>query len=128
MFYFILKTLKLKTMILSKLFFHSTYNRGTVRIHNVLNGLLRCLVIAWLHLSVHGGQLHLPLEVHLHCTVPDRGILEVFIGISQLLKKRETFLYYYCWKIYMYFHWVKISWFIKQIEFRRHLISSYCCL
>lgn len=98
-------TLKLKTMILSKHLFHSTHNTGTVRVDNVLNGLLCRLVIAWLHLSVHGGQLHLPLEVHLHCTVPDRGVLEVFIGISQLLRKRKTFLYlYYCGRTYMYFH------------------------
>lgn len=115
-------------MILSEHFFHSTHNTGTIRVDNVLNGLLRRLVIAWLHLSVHGGQLHLPFEVHLHRAVPDRGVLEVFIGISQLLRKRKTFLYYYCGRTYMYFHWVKISWFIKQIEFRWHSISSNGCL
>lgn len=93
MFYFILHALKLKTIILSEHLFQSTHNTGTVRVDNVLNGLLRRLVIAWLHLSVHGGQLHLPLEVHLHRAVPDRGVLEVFIGISQLFRKRKTFSY-----------------------------------
>lgn len=72
-------------MIVSEHLFHIKHNKGTVHVDNVLNGFFGSLIIAWLHLSVHGGQLHLALEVHLHRTVPDRGVLKVFIGISQLL-------------------------------------------
>lgn len=74
-------------MIFSKHLLHiiNKDNMMTVRVDYVLNGFLGSLIIAWLHLSVHGGQLHLPLEVHLHRTVPDGGVLKVFIGIPQLL-------------------------------------------
>ena len=55
-----------------------------------MDGLLGRFVREFLHRTVHGGQRHLTLKVHLHRAVLYSGVVEIILGISQLEKREWT--------------------------------------
>jgi len=49
-----------------------------------IDGLVGSAIVELFHLPVHGGQLHLPFEVHLHRAVLHRRVPEILIRVAQL--------------------------------------------
>ena len=63
-----------------------------------VDGLVGGAVVELFHLPVHGGQLHLAFEVHLHRAVLHRRVPEILIRVAQLDIEKTLYRFFlYAW-------------------------------
>lgn len=68
----------------------ASHRAGLSLVPHGLNGFRRTLVVVFLHVPVHGAQLHLPPEVDVHRALLHRGVDELVRRVSQLQGQRAA--------------------------------------
>lgn len=72
------------TTIFRKVFFVVANCVKSLLVSDGLDGLSSALIVVFLHVSVHGAQLHLPSEVDIHRTLLHCGVDELIWWVTQL--------------------------------------------